>query len=292
MSARRWVWRHPEVSVLGLSAVAWVLLFAPIGLPGSMSMVGMSMQMDGPHEMHREMSVAMSMAGVSGTIRKGGMSGSMRLAAMPRSLRMTGVPGAIPTGDTASASHGRSMHWTLQMFVLMAVAMMLPSATESVRLTAALSLWRRRIRAIVEWIVAFMAVWLLAGAAILCARELATHNGLLRPGRVPMMVGLLVAAVWQLTPIKRLALNGCHRTRPLAPYGLRADRDCVLYGAMIGRECVVSCGPMMAAMTLGDRNQAIVMVGATAIVLAERLRHRSPRRASATALSLLAVAVL
>ena len=64
------------------------------------------------------------------------------------------------------------------------------------------------------------------------------------------------------------------------------------YGAMIGRECVVSCGPMMAAMTLGDANQAIVMVGITAIVLAERFRHRMPRRSSAAALGLLAVAAL
>ena len=200
---------------------------------------------------------------------------------------MTGVPGAIAT----EPAPGRSMGWTLPMFVLMAIAMMLPSSTESVRLAAGLSLWRRRGRAIAEWIAGFVAVWALAGTVILGARQLAVHNGF-RPGAVSLVLGLMLAAAWQLTPVKRLALNGCHRTRPLAPRGMRADRDCLLYGAMIGRGCVVSCGPMMAAMTLGDRHQLILMLGMTAVVLAERLRHRTPRRASAAALGLLAAAAL
>jgi predicted metal-binding membrane protein len=178
------------------------------------------------------------------------------------------------------------------MFMVMAIAMMLPSATGPVRLVAALSLWRRRGRAIAEWIAAFNLVWLLAGAAILGARELVISDDLLRPGDLTLMIGLLLAAGWQLTPIKRRALAGCHRTRPLAPSGLRADRDCLLYGATIGRDCLVSCGPMMAAMTLGDENQAILMLGMTTIVLAERFRHRTPRRASAMALGVLAAAAL
>ena len=65
-----------------------------------------------------------------------------------------------------------------------------------------------------------------------------------------------------------------------------------LYGAMIGRQCVVSCGPMMAAMTLGDQHELILMVGMTAVVLAERFRHRTPRRASAAVVGLLAVLAL
>ena len=292
MSAQRWLWCHPEVSVLGLSALAWVLLFIPIGAPGSMSMAGMSMHMSRPEKRVGHVSNPVQMAGMAGPVRMSGTSGSVRVAAMPRWLRMSGVPEPIPTGDTASAAPGAPTDWTLPMFMLMAIAMMLPATTESVRLAAAFSLWRRRGRAIAEWIIAFSAVWLVAGAAILGARKLAIHSGLLHPGRLPMAVGLLVAAIWQLTPIKRLALNGCHRTRPLAPCGLRADRDCVLYGAMIGRECLISCGPMMAAMTLGDGNQAILMVGMTSIVLAERFRHRAPRRSSAAALGLLAFAAL
>jgi predicted metal-binding membrane protein len=174
----------------------------------------------------------------------------------------------------------------------MAMAMMLPSTTESVRLAAALSLWRRRRLAIAEWIAGFIAVWLLSGAVILEGRELAIQQGLVRPGELPVIIGLVLAAVWQLTPTKQRALNGCHRTRPLAPSGLKADRDCLLFGGTIGSDCVVSCGPMMAAMTFADRNQLIMMVGMTAVVLAERFRHRAPAINSAVALTLLAAIAL
>jgi predicted metal-binding membrane protein len=174
------------------------------------------------------------------------------------------------------------------MFAMMALAMMLPATAAEIRITAARSLWRRRGRAIAEWIVAFGAVWVLAGIAILALRRLALDAGLVRPGAIALALGLAFAAAWQLTPIKRRALNACHRTRPLAPSGPRADRDCLLYGATIGRECVVSCGPMMAAMTLGSVRGPILMVGMTAVVLAERFRHRTPRRSSAVALAGLA----
>jgi predicted metal-binding membrane protein len=273
MSARRWLWRHPELSVLALSAVAWAELFAPVGhgLPVSMSMSGMS--------------GSMHMAGMSGSMHMAGMSGSMHMAGMSGSMHMAGT---MPSERHGASTDG----WTLPMFVLMSIAMMLPSTTGAIRLTAARSLWRRRGRAIAEWIGAFVAVWLFAGVAILGARDLAIDGGVLRPGPMPLVVGLVLAAAWQLTPIKRLALNGCHRTRPLSPSGLRADRDCLLYGAMIGRECVVSCGPMMTVMTLCDQHQLILMVGMTAVVFVERFRHRTPRRASAAVLGLLAAVAL
>ena len=282
MSVRRWLWRHPELSVLALSAVAWAELFAPVGhgLHVSMSMSGMS--------------GSMHPTGMSGPMHPTGMSGPMHMTGMSGSMHMSGMSGSMQMARTMpSEPHGASTDgWTLPMFVLMSIAMMLPSTTGAIRLTAARSLWRRRGRAIAEWIVAFVAVWLFAGVAILGARDLAIDGGVLRPGPMPLVVGLVLAAAWQLTPIKRLALNGCHRTRPLSPSGLRADRDCLLYGAMIGRECVVSCGPMMTVMTLCDQHQLILMVGMTAVVFVERFRHRTPRRASAAVLGLLAAVAL
>jgi predicted metal-binding membrane protein len=285
MSARRWLWRHPEAWVLALSAAAWLWLWAPTvsGSPGAMAMPGMSMAM--PANASMPMVTAPS-------------HGSGRVAKLPRSLQMTGVPGAItvhPAAGTATSPARRAVRsdgWSVEMFALMALAMMLPATAAEVRITAARSLWRRRGRAIAEWIVAFSATWVLAGIAILAARRLALDSGLLETGAVPLAFGLAFAAAWQLTPVKRRALNACHRTRPLAPSGPRADRDCLLYGATIGRECVVSCGPMMAAMTLGSAHGLIIMAGLTAVVLAERFRHRTPRRSSAAALGLLAALAL
>jgi predicted metal-binding membrane protein len=289
MRLRRWHWRHPEAAVLALSALAWVLLFVPVGLVGSGGMSGMSMQLAGSPAIQMGPNVE-SMRGMAARRMLHGAGNQPQLAMLPRFLRMTGVPDPIPT--TPSTATGRTMRWTLGMFVLMAIAMMLPSTTESARLVAALSMWRRRYLAIAEWLVAFVVLWAFAGTLILGLRELAIHNGLLHPGSLAMTVGLVLAAAWQLTPAKQLALNGCHGTRPLSPRGARADGDCLLYGVMIGRHCVISCGPMMAAMTLGDRNQLIVMLGMTAVVAAERVRHRRPRRMSAVALGLLSAATL
>jgi predicted metal-binding membrane protein len=251
VTIRRWLWRHPEASVLAISAVAWALLFAPGAqhLPFSMRMTA--------------------------------MSPSMHMASMSQPMRMP----SAPSGSVAGG-------WTIPIFTLMVIAMMLPASAASVRFVAGRSLWRRRNRAIVVWTLGYVAIWLPVGAVIVGARAIAVQTGLLHSGAAPLIIGLLLAAGWQLTPIKRLALNGCHRTQPLAPSGIRADRDCFLYGVAIGRDCIVSCGPMMAAMTLGNRNELILMLGMTTIVLVERVRHRVPRRASALALGLLCLAAL
>jgi predicted metal-binding membrane protein len=251
MSVRRWLWSHPEIFVLGLSAIAWTLLFAPGAqhLPFSMRMASTSTP--------------------------------MRMPDMSPSMHMPSEVGATIAGG-----------WTVPTFTLMVIAMMLPASSASIRSVAARSLWRRRNRAVAVWTLGYAAVWLLGGAAILGARTIALDTGVLHPGALPLVIGLLLAAVWQLTPTKQLALNGCHRTRPLAPSGIRADRDCTLYGLAIGRDCIVSCGPMMAAMTLGTRNELVLMVAITTVVLVERVRRRPPRRASAIALGLLCFAAI
>jgi predicted metal-binding membrane protein len=222
-----------------------------------------------------------------------GMPSSMPMAGMPSSMTMPRTPGGRQLRAPASATRQAATDgWTLPMFTVMAVAMMLPGAVGSVRVVAARSLWRRRGRAMAEWIFAYIGIWVAAGAVILGIRQVAIALGVLKVGTLPMAVGLLVAAGWQLTPAKRRALNGCHRTYPMVPSGLRAERDCLLYGAMIGRECVVSCWPMMAAMTLGNQQQMLLMPVMTAVLVVERFRHRVPRRTTAVALGLFAAIAL
>jgi predicted metal-binding membrane protein len=283
MSVRAWLRRHPEVWVLTVSALAWALLLAPasLKLPGVMEMSHAStpaptqmgsMQMPG-------MAGAMSMPAtmpMSPSMNMPGMSGSMNAMSMPGHQRAAGT-----TTD-----------WTFPMMALMVLAMMLPATTGSVRQVAARSLWSRRRRATAEWIAGYAGVWLAASAVILSIRSAAITVGVFTPGSVALVIGLVVAAGWQLTPSKRAALNGCHRTRPLAPRGARADWDCCASGIMIGRECVVSCAPMMAAMTLGATASVPVMVGLAVVVMAERFRHRTPRRSSAVLVALLAVVAL
>jgi hypothetical protein len=190
--------------------------------------------------------------------------------------------GSMPMG----ADHAE--RWTLWMFTLMVAAMMIPATIGSIRTTAARSLWRRRQRAVAEFLVAFVGAWIVFGAVVLGVSSLVADAGWLELGGTATAVGFGLAALWQLTPAKRQALNGHHRTRPLAPSGRQADRDCLYFGGGIGRECIVSCGPLMAAMTMGAHSLGTLLVG-TAVVWAERYRYRPPRRTSAAALGVTAI---
>lgn len=294
MTARAWLRRHPELSVLLLSVIAWIWLLVPanVGLPGLMTMTAAPTPARTPGA-----SRAMRMPAAGDSMHMTGMGATMNMPSMSGPMVMPGMSDASPGAGRADARsrvpHSPTMSgWTLPMFLVMAIAMMLPTTTGSIRGVAGRSMWRRRRRAIGEWIVGYVAAWALAGAVVLSARSATVDAGLFTPGPLPLVVGLLLAAVWQLTPPKRRALNGCHGTRPLRPGGVRADRDCLLWGASIGRECVMSCGPMMIAMTLGHGDALLVTVGVTLVALAERFRHRPPRRTSAVALALLAAAAV
>jgi predicted metal-binding membrane protein len=184
--------------------------------------------------------------------------------------------------------HGRHgiHHWMtfpeeLQHWVLMIAAMMLPLILDAVQWTAGSSLWRRRHRAIAGFLVGYLAPWLAVGVVAAGLREQAwTH------AYAVAAVALALAAVWQLTPMHRRGLTGCHRRRPLAPVGWRADRDCLRFGSVIGVACVVSCWPLMLGCALTGHGLT-AMTGGMAIGWVERRSFRPrPRAAAAAALAL------
>ena len=84
-----------------------------------------------------------------------------------------------------------------------------------------------------------------------------------------LAVTVVVAAGWQLTPVKRRALVSCHATRPLAPRGWQAWRDCVRFGWMVGTRCLVTCGPLMLVCVLAGHSLA-AMAGVSVLGIAER----------------------
>ena len=122
---------------------------------------------------------------------------------------------------------------TVEALALMVAAMMTPLAIAPIRATAARSLWRRRQLATIEYIVGFFALWVTVGAGFLAVCAIA-NGGSPSIGREAAPTALGLAALWQLTSIKRRALNAHRRTRPLAPMTPRADRDCLLYGIRSG----------------------------------------------------------
>lgn len=176
-----------------------------------------------------------------------------------------------------SAQHGS----VVLSSVLMIVAMMFPMVTSSVRTVAARNLWRRRHRAILQFLAGYTAPWLLftlvVGIAI---------TGLRSSQAAAFAFG--AAVVWQLTPAKRRAMFACHRTIPIAATGWRADRDCFRSGWMIGISCVASCWVLMLACMLSEHSLP-AMLCATGIGIIERGQFRPNQRLLCSAMLLLAV---
>lgn len=164
---------------------------------------------------------------------------------------------------------------------LMIVAMMFPMVTSSVRAVAARSLWRRRHRAILQFLAGYMAPWLLFTLAGSIA-----STGLQSSQAAAFAFG--AAVIWQLTPAKRRAMFACHRTIPIAAMGWRADRDCFRSGWIIGTSCVTSCWVLMLACMLSEHSLP-AMLCATVIGTIERAQFRPNQRLLCSAMLLLAI---
>jgi hypothetical protein len=161
---------------------------------------------------------------------------------------------------------------------LMIAAMMLPLVLVPVRRTACASLWRRRHRAIAGFLAGYGAIWL-AAVAVEAAPFLAWP-----PARWAPVAAFAVAALWEASPLKRRALVLCDRTMPMRPRGWRADLDCLRYGALQGRACVMSCWPVMLA-PLVVAQHVPVMAGVAALCATERYWPRRRQRLETLALA-------
>lgn len=175
----------------------------------------------------------------------------------------------------------------LAVWALMLVAMMLPGALPAVRHVAANSLCWRRGRAVALFLMAYGAVWLVVGGALLAAATVAATRA---PAAV-LAGALVVAAGWQLTVFKRRAVRDCHRSTPLPPSGWPATRGVVRFGAVYGGACVRSCWALMAVMAVASSWMVVWMLALTVAASVEKLAVK-PRRTTRTLAGALGVAAL
>jgi predicted metal-binding membrane protein len=171
----------------------------------------------------------------------------------------------------------------------MAFAMMLPTAIPAAQHVAVNSLRHRQWTAVGEYLAVYLGLWLLVGLLAIGALALlpATPSDLMLAG------GLALAAAWELTPLKRRALNRCHRSSPLRPRGPQATTTVLRFAWINGSACIGSCGLAMLVMLLASTAQIEWALGLTALMVYTKLT-RTPRRAvlrSATALALAAAGV-
>ena len=225
--------------VFGLSLLAWLILLRPV--PATM-----------------------------GAARAGGpQTVSWCGTAMPL---LVPHAGAGPSGAVGGPQPGPApaLPWAwMGAWALMLVAMMLPTLVQPLYHIRLSSFSRRRMRASALFVAGYGAVWLAAGGGLWAlaraARSLEAPASLLAAGAA------LGALVWQASPLKQRCLNRCHRHRPLAAFGARADWDALRMGLTHGGWCTGSCWAAMLLPLLLGHGHLAAMAAVSLLVFCERL---------------------
>ena len=184
--------------------------------------------------------------------------------------------------------------WFISVWVVMMAAMMFPSVAPTVALYAQMS--RNRLAPMV-FVTGYLATWTAAGVVAFLVGVLAGHAapdlGWDDAGRILTGATLLVAAVYELTPLKNICLTKCR-----SPLGLLLGswRDgwpgAVRMGMRNGAWCVGCCWALMASLfALGVMSAVWMAVVAGLIALEKTLPWRRTATYS-TAVVLLALGVL
>jgi predicted metal-binding membrane protein len=211
----------------------------------------------------------------------------MNMQAMPSMPGMSSMPGMVTSAHT-SAAHAAI--GGLPMWAVMVTAMMLPGALPALSHVATHSYrWRRR-RAMNEFTLVYLALWIAVGAfALTIARLVHFNSGL------AFALALVLACAWQLTRFKIRAVRDCHRGVPLPPDGASATAGIVRFGLVNGSACIRACWPAMLAMAVVPASQMLFwMAVLTGLITAEKFtrRPRLTSRLVATALAISAIAAV
>jgi predicted metal-binding membrane protein len=181
-------------------------------------------------------------------------SGAMPL---PRSFQML-----LAMNSPASLAAG----WVLMLAAMMAPVLIAPLYHIRLR-----SFTSRRVRSMALFVVGYAAIWMALGGVLL-AIELAVK--LFTPqSYLPAAGVVLIALVWQCSPIKQRCLNRCHAHTELAAFGAAADFDALRFGVTHGIWCAGSCWALMLFPMLLPQGHVIAMAAAAVLIFGERLEQ-------------------
>src|SRR4029453_6439348 len=139
-----------------------------------------------------------------------------------------GLPASHASTENAA---GLLIGWALMLTALVA-----PRLIPALRHVRARSLRRRRWRAVSLVTVAHAAVWTVAGIVLLAVasalRSVPGHADL------AVLLGLVAAVTWQLSPLKQSCLNRHCTHPPISSLGGAADRDALRFGGPHAPRCL------------------------------------------------------
>jgi predicted metal-binding membrane protein len=159
--------------------------------------------------------------------------------------------------------------WILMLIAMMSPVLILPICHIRLR-----SFTHRRTRSVLLFVMAYGAIWMALGG-ILLAIELA-FNVFAPQSYLPALGIVLVALVWQFSPIKQRCLNRCHSHRELAAFGAAADFASLRFGISHGIWCAGSCWALMLFPMLLPQGHLVAMAIVTILIFGERLEQPGP----------------
>lgn len=206
------------------------------------------------------------------------------------------APWAGGAGEHAHHAQESGTPWlgSAAAWLLMPAAMMVPPALPAVRHAALTTRWQRRQRVVALFVVPYLALWLVFG--ILALAFVDWGRGVFDVGGPTLLaVALVVAAAWELTPLKRRSLRTAHLFPALPPRGRKADAACLRGALRYGAWSLAGCWALMLAMAVAGNGALLLMALLAVVIAAEEVLMRGTRlgrRASAALLVSAVVAVV
>lgn len=162
-------------------------------------------------------------------------------------------------------------------WLTMVLAMTPPLLIREIECLWRSSLRRRRQLTVASFVIAYVAVWLLAGEA------LSMLLGLMTITTNHILFAAVLAALWHGSPMRQRRLNACHRLPTLRVFGTVAQWDSIRYGVRAAGNCVAACFPVMLLAFMVAKHHVTIMAIAAVVMTVERyLPARQPRWRFAT----------
>lgn len=213
----------------------------------------------------------LALASLTGWVALSGASAQMAIPAFCGS-----VAGMLSEGVWSGVSLtlaldplGPLLAWWLMLLAMMPLLLGAPL----------LLLWRRNLPrhrsvAIALFVLAYVAVWTLAGALL----TLASITLKVLAGNGAVLWAVLAALLWQASPAKQKSLNRCHYPPNLSVFGWPMARDSLRYGLSNGAWCIAACWPAMLLPSLVEQGHGLVMFVCMLWLVRERLQPARPAR--------------
>lgn len=185
------------------------------------------------------------------------VNGTMPINASLRILLTMSTPLSLAAG------------WALRL-----VAMMSPALIAPIHHVRMQSFTNRSLRSIWLFLAGYAVLWMALGGVILTI-ELVI-GGLTHQSYIPAAAALLLALVWQCSPIKQRCLNRCHAHTALTAFGFTADMDTFRFGFTQAGWCAGSCWALMLFPMPLPQGHVVAMAVVTLLIFCERLERPKP----------------